>query len=239
MRYLIVNADDLGYASSVNRGILEAHDRGIVTSASLMVERPGAVEAVEAARERPRLGLGLHVEIDKWRVARLPRRGSARSAATLGRRARDELQLQLDQFRSLVGSDPSHLDSHRHRHLSGPVLPIFQRTADELGVPLRRVDPRVRFCGDFYGHDGRGRPDPEAITASALVGLLERLEDGVTELCCHPGYAEDLDDWYRMEREQEIRTLSDPGVREAVRRLGLQLCTFGEVASQLAAGGAS
>src|SRR6266568_9642133 len=55
MRYLIVNADDFGFSEGVNRGILEAHDKGIVTSASLMVERPAAVEAADRARERPRL----------------------------------------------------------------------------------------------------------------------------------------------------------------------------------------
>jgi hypothetical protein len=38
----------------------------------------------------------------------------------------------------------------------------------------------------------------DAITPDALVGLLERLEPGMTELRCHIGYAEELDDWYRM-----------------------------------------
>src|SRR5215470_18291652 len=59
-RYLNVNADDFGADQHVNRGIIEAHERGIVTSASLMVDMPGARAAVRLAKERPRLSVGLH-----------------------------------------------------------------------------------------------------------------------------------------------------------------------------------
>jgi len=230
-RYLIVNADDFGYSRSVNRGVIEAHERGIVTSASLMVDRPGAVEAAEYAREHQQLGVGLHVELDAWRVARIPRKGAARSTAALEQRVSAQSSEQLERFRSLMGRDPSHLDSHHHRHVRAEVRPVLERLADELEVPLRRCDTRVRFCGAFYGHDGKGRPDPDAITPEALVALLEGLEPGVTELCCHAGYAEELDDWYRTEREQEVRTLCDAAVRETVARLEIELCTFDVVRS--------
>jgi predicted glycoside hydrolase/deacetylase ChbG (UPF0249 family) len=235
-RYLIVNADDFGYSRSVNRGVIEAHERGIVTSASLMVDRPGAVEAAEYAQEHPRLGVGLHVELDAWRVARIPRKGAVRSAAALERRVSAQTADQLERFRSLVGRDPSHLDSHHHRHVRDGVRPVLERLARELDVPLRRCDERVRFCGAFYGHDGKGRPDPDAITPEALVALLEGLEPGVTELCCHAGYADELDDWYRIEREQEVRALCDAAVRESVAGLEIELCTF-EVVRSLAVGG--
>jgi chitin disaccharide deacetylase len=230
-RYLIVNADDFGYSRSVNRGVIEAHERGIVTSASLMVDRAAAVEAAEYAREHPRLGVGLHLELDVWRVARIPRKGVVRSTAALERRVSAQSADQLERFRSLVGRDPSHLDSHHHRHVWDGVRPVLERLARELDVPLRRCDARVRFCGAFYGHDGKGRPDPDAITPEALVALLEGLEPGVTELCCHAGYADELDDWYRTEREQEVRTLCDPIVRETLVRLEIELCTFEVVRS--------
>jgi len=236
MRYLIVNADDFGYSKSVNRGIVEAHDKGIVTSASLMVERPAAVEAASLAAQRPRLGLGLHAEVRRWRTSRLPRRGSARSATAVGSRAAEDLRRQLDRFRVLVGREPSHLDSHQHRHLAELIRPGFEEVAAEVGIPLRRVGNRVHFCGEFYGHDGRGRPDPEAITVDALVRLIENVDAGVTELCCHPGYADDLDDWYRVEREQEVRALCDPRVRSAVERGGLRLCSYADVQLEPLAG---
>src|SRR6476646_3057882 len=65
-RYLIVNADDFGQSPGVNRGIVEAHEKGIVTSASLMVRWPAAAEAAAYARARAGLGLGLHVELGEW-----------------------------------------------------------------------------------------------------------------------------------------------------------------------------
>ena len=60
-RVLIVNADDFGISRGVNDGVARAHERGIVTSASLMVDMPGVRAAVRAAQGQPRLGLGLHV----------------------------------------------------------------------------------------------------------------------------------------------------------------------------------
>ena len=64
---LIVNADDFGRSRGVNRGIVETHERGIVTSTSLMVFRPGAREAATYARAHPGLSTGLHIELPpKW-----------------------------------------------------------------------------------------------------------------------------------------------------------------------------
>src|SRR5215831_3654590 len=66
VRQLIVNADDFGQSPGVNRGIIQAHERGIVTSASLMVRWRAAAEAAAYARAHPRLGLGLHVDLGEW-----------------------------------------------------------------------------------------------------------------------------------------------------------------------------
>src|SRR5207249_7492687 len=65
-RYLIVNADDFGLSPGVNRGIIKAHDQGIVTSASLMVRMPAAAEAAAYAREHPSLSVGLHCDLGEW-----------------------------------------------------------------------------------------------------------------------------------------------------------------------------
>ena len=52
-RSLIVNADDFGLSAAVNAGILEAHERGIVTSTSIMVRKPAAGEAAAPRRPAP------------------------------------------------------------------------------------------------------------------------------------------------------------------------------------------
>ena len=65
-RYLIVNADDFGQSPGVNRGVAAAHERGVVTSASLMVRWPAAAEAAEYARAHPELSVGLHLDLGEW-----------------------------------------------------------------------------------------------------------------------------------------------------------------------------
>src|SRR5215469_1414329 len=65
-RHLIVNADDFGQSRGVNRGIITAHEHGIVTSASLMVRWPAAAEAAAYARSHPALSLGLHFDLGEW-----------------------------------------------------------------------------------------------------------------------------------------------------------------------------
>ena len=49
-RTLVVNADDLGLTIGINDGIFDAHDRGILTSASLMANAPAAANAIHSAR---------------------------------------------------------------------------------------------------------------------------------------------------------------------------------------------
>ena len=65
-KYLIVNADDFGQSPGINRGIIEAHEHGIVTSASLMTRWLAAGEAASYAREHPELSVGLHLDLGEW-----------------------------------------------------------------------------------------------------------------------------------------------------------------------------
>jgi predicted glycoside hydrolase/deacetylase ChbG (UPF0249 family) len=140
-----------------------------------------------------------------------------------------ELRGQLEEFRRLVERDPSHIDSHHHRHRIEPLTPLFLDLAQELDVPLRHFTPAIRFCGDFYGQDGQGRPHPEAIRPETLVGLLRGVSSGITELGCHPGYTDGLKAWYREERVQEIDSLCDPRVAAAADQLGVTLISFREI----------
>lgn len=119
-------------------------------------------------------------------------------------------------------------------HRSGPARAELERLARELGVPLREAVGGVRYCGDFHGQTGDGAPFPEAITAKALLGLIARLEPGVTELACHPGEPEDLDSVCRAERALELEALCDPRVRRAVREAGVRLCSFADLREERA-----
>src|SRR5204863_8547295 len=67
-----------------------------------------------------------------------------------------EIARQLDEFRRLVGDDPTHLDSHQHAHAREPVARVARDVAQTLGVPLRGCDARIRYCGEFYGQTADG-----------------------------------------------------------------------------------
>ncbi len=229
-QYLIVNADDFGQSSGVNRGVIEAHERGIVTSASLMVRWPAAAEAAAYGRKRPSLSLGLHFDFGEWcrrngSWIKLYEVVSEEDVTAVSK----EASRQLAAFRRLVGKDPTHLDSHQHVHCQKPLSSVFIDVAERLGVSLRSHSAQVRHCGGFYGQTRDGEPLPGFVSAAALIKMLAELPPGFTELSCHPGYAEDLDSMYRQERVRELRTLCDPRVRTAINDMGIELCSFGDV----------
>lgn len=63
MPRFIINADDFGYSRGVNYGIIDAHTDGIVYSATMMVNMPGAQHAVSLAKEHPELQIGIHLTL--------------------------------------------------------------------------------------------------------------------------------------------------------------------------------
>ena len=226
-KYLIVNADDFGQSAGINRGIVEAHERGIVTSASLMVRWPAANDAAAYAREHRELSVGLHFDLGEWAYRDETWAPIYEVCETEdGECVRDELARQLDLFRSFVGSDPTHLDSHQHVHLSEPARSVCLEFSRELEIPLRGCAASVRYCGDFYGQCEDGSRYPEGISVERLVQILATLPDGVTELACHPGREVDLDTMYRDEREREVESLCDARVPFALAAHGIELISF-------------
>jgi len=226
-RYLIVNADDFGLSSGVNRGIIKAHEQGIVTSASLMVRMPGAAEAAAYGREHPRLSIGLHFDLGEWSY----RAGSWLSVyevAPVDDRSAVARQAdcQLAAFQGLLGRNPSHIASHKHVHRHEPVRSTLGELARKLAIPLRDFSSGVRYCGRFYGQTCQGCPLPDAISVKGLIDILAALPPGLTELGCHPGEGNDFQSMYLHEREQEVRTLCDPLIQATLGSQHIQLCSF-------------
>ena len=133
---------------------------------------------------------------------------------------------QLLQYRQLMGSDPTHLDSHQHVHRHEPVRTILRDIAQSLSVPLREHCPAIRYCGSFYGQGVDGTPYPEAITVDNLVALVRGTQSGFTELGCHPGVNEAGHAMYRAERAVETAVLSDGRVRAAIEEERITLTSF-------------
>ncbi|MFZ1008543.1 MAG: ChbG/HpnK family deacetylase [Candidatus Sulfotelmatobacter sp.] len=155
MRRLIVNADDFGFTSGVNRAIVEAHTHGVVTSSTLMANGPAFEEAVRLAKTVPNLSVGCHVVLidgqpllDTKRLATLTAsqdggnqfRDSLKifaARALTGRLDSDEIEAestaQIHKLQS-AGISVSHVDTHKHAHLFPSVLRPLLRAARACGV---------------------------------------------------------------------------------------------------------
>lgn len=222
-RFLIVNADDFGASAGINRGVVEAFDHGIVTSASLMVTMPGAAHAVELAGERPGLSLGIHVD--------LTGEGTPPNADLDDPpRCAEEIRRQLELFAEMVGRPPSHIDAHHNVFRLPHLEPFFLEVADELGTPLREHSI-VRYFSNFYGQWDDGLSHPEWIGPTNLIRMLdEEVGPGVTELACHPGYVDpSLRSNYHADREIELNSLCDPEVVEHVASSDLLLISYNQL----------
>ena len=219
MKYLIFNADDFGASSGVNRGIIECHRRGVLTSASLMVTGRAVDEAVLLSADNPDLSIGLHFDV--WGE-------DERDFDTHDIPAtRDEFRRQFDRFAALLGRPPTHIDSHRHAHREPHLFPHFREWVEPLGVPLRG-DGRVRFVGGFYAQWEWKVTNLDYVSVPFLQQMLrEEVSDGWTEFSCHPGYVTpDYQAIYLHEREAEVRTLTDPRVRRTIGELGICLAGY-------------
>jgi hopanoid biosynthesis associated protein HpnK len=148
---LIVNADDFGYTSGVNRAILEAHSHGVVTSATLMANGPAFAEAVQLAGTVPKLSIGCHVVLTDGEpvlgAERLPSLTSAAhfrdgmiafaARAITGRIDAEEIAAEASaQIRKIqsAGIAVSHIDTHKHTHLFPKILRPLLRAAADCGV---------------------------------------------------------------------------------------------------------
>jgi predicted glycoside hydrolase/deacetylase ChbG (UPF0249 family) len=228
--YLIVNADDFGMSSGVNRGIIEAHERGIVTSASLMVLWPHAAEAAAYARDHPELSVGLHIDLGEWTVEAETWVPLYKVVASENQQAVEaEIARQLHRFRHLLGRDPTHLDSHQHVHREGPAREPVRSLARELGVPLRACADAIAYRGEFYGQRHLGKPYPDGVSVENLLRILASLEPGITELGCHPGFDDGLATMYRGERAREVTTLTDARVKRGIGEMGIELVSFRDI----------
>jgi hopanoid biosynthesis associated protein HpnK len=156
-RRLIVNADDFGRSHSINQAVVRAHREGILTTASLMVNGAAAEEAIELARQNPRLGVGLHVTLlcgtstlSPDAIPGLVDAGgnfSDHSVAcgiryyfrhALRSQLEHEIQAQFERFRG-TRLPLDHVNGHLHFHLHPVVFGILMRRAGDWGITHLRL----------------------------------------------------------------------------------------------------
>jgi predicted glycoside hydrolase/deacetylase ChbG (UPF0249 family) len=207
VKRVIVNADDLGGSEAANQAVAECHEKGIVTSASLLVGGAAARAVPALAKEHPNLGIGLHLDLSDGAP------GAVLAAA----------RSQLRRFRELLGRDPTHLDSHAHAHGRWPAaLEALVTLAWETGRPVRADSPAVaeRLRGEGIRTTDTcvaGFPGGAAAPEEDLVRVLEETVDGTTEVVCHPVAA------------PERGALTGHAARQTLQASGVRLIHFGQL----------
>jgi hopanoid biosynthesis associated protein HpnK len=285
-KLLIVNADDFGLSAGINAGIIEGFEKGILTSASIMVNAPAFEEAAELAHAHERLGIGVHLNVLRGRAV-LPPAEVPSLVDRAGRFLRTPISLCLDVLRKRVDLDqlssefsaqierafeaglrPTHLNSEKHVHMYPPIFALVVKLAEKYGIRAVRwtgqypragslirwnrrsyKDILVSLCATLCRKhlDGSavisndyfyGLVETGSLTAEVFRGILPRLEDGVTEIMCHPGYVgQDLQEAFQTmgtsslvtSRELELQTLTDLSLRTCIDAHTVRLIHYGDI----------
>lgn len=251
---LIINADDFGFTSGVNRGIVEAVRCGLVKSVSLMVNQPGTAEAIEILRreEMSGIGVGIHFCLTKGRPVSTPEKipslvqpdGEFKLRQELfvetpvRKEVERELAAQIEKART-AGIQITHLDTHHHIHFRPVILSAVISVAYYYNLPVRNLGPAMR---DRFRTEGVVTPDycclhwfADLATAEVFRELVlqgSRTTAGFMEMMTHPGRVdEDLRrlSGYTREREKELEILCNPALLCWLRENGVRLGTYRDI----------
>jgi len=209
---IIINADDFGSSKSVNRGILETIEKGVVTSTSVMVDGAGASEAKDLFKIK-KISVGIHLEMSREGLARLV--DCTKILFTPTQKLEKEFLHQIEKFKELTGRLPDHIDSHHGIHIFPSFRPIIKDFCKKNSIPSRSYG-QAKFKTGFFAWSTAGERGRKKISPESLIKMVESWGPGTYEMMCHPGYVDkDLEKTktaYLHQREQEVKTLTSPEV---------------------------
>ncbi|MFE8700244.1 chitin disaccharide deacetylase [Cytobacillus sp. FJAT-54145] len=249
MTKLIINADDFGYSKGVNLGIIEAYKNGVVTSATMMTNMPGAAHAAALALENPDLGVGVHLVLDCGRPVSdsvpslINENGDFHKIDGLEKYAElsdieKEYTCQIEKFLSL-GLVPTHLDSHHHLHGHKKIYPIVEKLAQKYNLPVRKVSAEQGHSSNsnlkmvnYFNHEFFG----DDLTTELFIEIINKtLSYEISEVMTHPAFIDESilrGSSYALQRVRELTILTSEEVKEAIVNKKIDLATYKEVSHQ-------
>jgi predicted glycoside hydrolase/deacetylase ChbG (UPF0249 family) len=220
-RVLVIHADDLGMAHSVNRATFEALEKGWITSSSILVPCPWFADVARFARSHPDADLGIHLAVNsewtgyRWgpvspvdavsslldREGYLPLEETAVVGSARPDQVERELRAQVDRARA-AGIRLSHLDSHMATLFRSPeLLKVYLKMGPAYNLPLLlersgadRSPWAVTTEADALVDRVVSLDAPGAAPSewpAAYEKLLAPLPPGVYELIVHLAYDDD------------------------------------------------
>ena len=210
-KLLILHADDLGAAHSVNAASFDALDKGAISSASVMIPTPWISEVAEYARAHPDADLGIHLTItSEWDTYRwgsvlskekvpslldsagtLARDGDVVEKSAKRSEIESELRAQLDRARTL-GIRATHADSHMAvLFMNDDLFGIYARVARDNRIPFMTQTRDPRLLPGEAAVDTIIQAFPE-ITPDKwkqfYLDAIAKLKSGVSEIIVHLGH---------------------------------------------------
>ncbi len=253
MRQLIINADDFNLTPGVSRGILRAHDEGVVTSTTVLINLPLEGGTLREIKKRKKLGVGLHLNVTLGKPLNPPSQvPTLVKEEGRFRRPEDylkkmpslkdvlrEYDAQIRLFKESFGRLPDHLDTHHHLHDHLVFWRALSSLARKYRFPLRRS--RIFQLGNFNGElEGLkttqylfGNLEARYIwEREPFWGVIENLPEGTSEIACHPGFCDQKlrqISSFREGREAELKLFSDRVLRQKVADIGVELIRFNQI----------
>jgi chitin disaccharide deacetylase len=163
---------------------------------------------------------------------------------------KDEWRAQIEAYMKASGKKPTHLDSHHHSSFFSPALfRAMLELAGEYGCPIRYMllpEDDSREFGETTKHAlellnefNPRRPDrfivdfyDETATKENLLNIINSVGEGTSEIMCHPGFVDAdfaKESTYNLQREKELKILTDPAIKAAIEAQGIQLITFADL----------
>ena len=168
MSKLIINADDFGLHSAINEGIIVGHTKGAITSTSILASGAAFNEAVDMAKEYPKLGIGIHIALvggiapvsDPSEIPSLVTKEGVfvdnyvefMKRIYSGSINYDEVRTEITKQVSKImesGVNVTHIDGHQHMHVLPSILPIVLEQAMRYKIKAIRVpNEKITFLND-------------------------------------------------------------------------------------------
>lgn len=242
IKKLIMNSDDFGMTQGNTIGTILAHEEGILTSTTCMMNMPFAEWALNEAKNHPNLGVGIHFVLTVGR----PLVDGAKSYTDENGnfiRPKDypdhqphadpeelyvEWKAQMEKYIEIAGHKPTHIDSHHHVHLLPWHIDVAKRLAKEYDLPMRQREQvldtyeYVRCDDRMYGDDAN----------YDFVTNAFQVDDEILEFMCHPALIDQrLYDMtsYGLPRMKELELIMSKELREFVEEHNIELINFSDI----------
>lgn len=243
MRKLIINADDFGISRGTTLGIIAAHENGVVSSTTAMMNMPYVKEALQLAARYPKLGVGIHLVlttgvpvtgdcsslVDEHGNLHSQKQGFDHCEVDL-KELEKEWDAQIQKFIEMAGKLPTHIDSHHHVHLRRNLIDVALKLAKKYDIPMRQTtqdltDYEPVVCFDkMYDDD---------VNLDYLKRHLDN-DNPLQEVMCHPGYLDKYiyeNSSYNISRIYELEFYQSPQLREYITQ-NFELVNYSAVAKK-------